>query len=75
MTYEQAKNTPDAKHWTINTASGFQPAFKGSPVGITHKTPDAAQIFITCQIAYNTPRAQQERQDTINQLCRDFDAC
>lgn len=75
MPYAQAKNTPDTKYWTINTASGFQPTFKESPVGITHKTLDAAQIFIACQIAYNTPQAQQDRQDTINQLYQDFDTC
>ena len=76
MTYTEARNTQEAKSWKIRKSDGkYQPIRNGLGIGIAHDTVDAARIFVTSCIAYHSKDAQRERQDTINQLYRDFDIC
>ena len=74
MTYQEALQTQQAQEWTIRQiGNSWQPLHEGTPIGIAHPTPEAARIFILCQIQYelDAPRREAEK----NRLYRDFDLC
>jgi len=74
MTYQEAKQTPQAKNWTIAKINGaFQPKHLGLAIGIAHKTIDAARLYIMSNISYD--QNAQSREDEKNRLYRDFDIC
>ena len=55
MTYNQTKQTPEAKEWTIRKVNNsYIPVHNGNalPANFSKKTVDAARIFIACQISH-----------------------
>ena len=74
MTYQEMKNTQQAKEWTIGTKNGkFQPKHNGIPVGKAHDTIEEARIFIMCDIQWELNADWRESEK--NRLYRDFDIC